>query len=132
MPIQTFAPAAQRQQFGQSFTPQIDQSRIIQALLSQGQQQIETPAEGVGQVAQQLAGAFATKKEKDRRKKEQEDFQDRIAELLAPSTLLPGAAGLGAVTSQNLPPPGTDPNDPAGLNREAVAREQELFRSRFR
>ena len=65
MPIQTFAPP-QRQQFGQSFTPKISQSGIVQALLSGGgQQQTRTPMEGVGQVAQQLAGAVITKKEEE-------------------------------------------------------------------
>lgn len=126
MPIQTFAPA-QRQQFGQSFTPQISQSGIVQALLSgEGQQQPQTPIEGVGQVAQQLAGAVITRKEEERRKKEQEDFQARIAELLAPSTLLPGAAGLEPVVSQDLAP-----LPEQGLNRQDVTERIAGFRSRF-
>lgn len=136
--IQNVSPL-QQQQFGQSFTPQTQQSGIVSALLNQGVQlqQPVSPLEDLGGAALQIAGAFSEKKAAEKKKKEDEDFLARISKALSapaapgPSEFLPGGAGLAPVTSQDLAPirTGTDPFDPQGLSREAVAREQELLRN---
>ena len=131
----------QQLQAGQSFIPQAQRSRIAEALIAQGAgSAAPTQGSDFGAVAAQLAGAFTQKTLEDKKKKEDEGFLAQISQALqapsapGPEQFLPGGAGLGAVTSQDLGTirTGTDPLDPQGLNREAVAREEALLRqSRF-
>lgn len=129
----------QQLQGGQSFIPQAQRSRIAEALIAQGPGP-GAPGPDFSAVAAQLTDAFTQKALEDKKKKEDEGFLAQISEALqaptapGPGEFLPGAAGLGAVTSEELGPirTGTDPLDPQGLNREAVAREEALLRqSRF-
>lgn len=129
----------QQLQAGQSFIPQAQRSRIAEALIAQGAGPMAQGPDFAA-VAQQLSSAFIDKSLEDKKKEEDEGFLAQISEALqapsapGPEEFLPGAAGLGAVTSQNLGAirTGTDPLDPQGLNREAVAREEALLRqSRF-
>lgn len=108
--IQTVLPAQQRQQLGpqQTFTPQISTSRIAEALLRGAgrQQTLETPLEAVGNVAQQLSGAFLARKAEQRQQEQQQarvSSLGDVARILAggPSPVLPeGVQGPQMATQQ--------------------------------
>ena len=108
--IQNVLAPQQRQQPGQqTFTPQISTSRIADALLrGAGRNQVlETPLEAVGNVAQQLSGAFLARKAEQR---QQEQQQARVSSLGDVARILAG---------------GPSPVLPAGVQGPQIATQQQ-------